>query len=312
MTTPTRRMLAPLKVVLVVVTLLTGTLCAEEVREFVYKTTPQAELKLYVHFPPGWAEGQRRAAIVFFFGGGFRRGSVRQFLPQAEYLARRGMVACRADYRVSSRHGVAADACVEDAKSAVRWIRSHARELGVDPDRIAAGGGSAGGHLAAAAATVPGFEARGEDHSVSSKPNLLVLFNPVLETGIARNRPELAKVWEKISPNRHLHRHVPPAIIFFGTRDRLLVTARQYMAKARQLGLTAWLYVAQDQRHGFFNRSPYREATLWLTDRFLQHHGYLKGQPQVSFPRDVRIHLADSTVDTDFLADQDTAGQDGE
>ena len=59
------------------------------------------------------------------------------------------MVAMTADYRVASRHGTQARHCVADGKSAVRWIRQHAGRLGVDPHRVAAGGGSAGGHGAA-------------------------------------------------------------------------------------------------------------------------------------------------------------------
>jgi acetyl esterase/lipase len=107
-------------------------------------------------------------------------GRFEQFEPQASHLARRGMVAARADYRVKSRHGVTPKECVEDAKSAVRWMRAKASVLGVDPDRIVAAGGSAGGHLAACAAFAPGLEANEEDARISSKPNALVLFNPVL------------------------------------------------------------------------------------------------------------------------------------
>ena len=135
---------------------------------------------LIVHYPPGWKDSDKRPAIVFFFGGGWTSGKLEQFEPQASHLARRGMVAARADYRVKSRHGVTPKECVEDAKSAVRWMRANAAKLGVDPDRIVAAGGSAGGHIAACTAFSPGLDAEGEDANVSSKPNALVLFNPVL------------------------------------------------------------------------------------------------------------------------------------
>jgi len=90
------------------------------------------------------------------------------------------MVAARADYRVKSRHGVSPKECVEDAKSAIRWVRQNAAKLGADPNRIVAAGGSAGGHIAACTALTPGLDAEGEDTKVSSLPNALVLFNPVL------------------------------------------------------------------------------------------------------------------------------------
>ncbi len=88
-------------------------------KSFVDKKTPQAELKLIVHYPPAWRATDARPGIVFFFGGGWARGNVEQFAPQAEYLASRGMVAARADYRVKSRHNVSPQACVLDAKEAL-------------------------------------------------------------------------------------------------------------------------------------------------------------------------------------------------
>lgn len=99
--------------------------------EEVYKKTPQAELKIQIWSPK--EPGAKRPAVVFFFGGGWTSGSVTQFSKQAAYLAGRGMVAACADYRVKSRHGVTPDACVEDAKSAVRWLRASAERLGTEP-----------------------------------------------------------------------------------------------------------------------------------------------------------------------------------
>ncbi len=104
----------------------------EGVRTFTYKRAEQVELKIHVHFPADWKKGDQRPGIVFFFGGGWNGGTVDQFLPQAEYLVKRGMVAARADYRVRSRHKVTPDKCVEDAKSAVRWMRTNAKKLGAE------------------------------------------------------------------------------------------------------------------------------------------------------------------------------------
>lgn len=262
------------------------------VKTFVYKVTPQGALRMEVHFPPDWAPDGRRPAIVFFFGGGWHGGSAEQFERQADYLAGRGMIAARADYRVRSRHGTPPADCVEDAKSAVRWLRKHAAELGIDPDRIASAGGSAGGHLAAACFTAEGLDAPGEDRSISPKPNLMVLFNPVLNTSVEAQRKidfmraerylarmGSAEAARKISPNDSLTADVPPAIIFFGADDALIATGREFVQKAKELGLTAKLYVAGGARHGFFNQSPYFERTLWLADKFLSEHGYLEGEP---------------------------------
>ena len=128
----------------------------------VYKTIGDVQLNMYIFFPEDRKPDERRPAAVFFFGGGWRGGSPTQFQHHCEYLASRGMVAMAADYRVLSRHGTKAVKCVTDAKSAVRWIRANAERLGVDPDRVAAGGGSAGGHIAACTGTVPGLDEPGD------------------------------------------------------------------------------------------------------------------------------------------------------
>ena len=143
-----------------------------------YKQTEAKELALHIFNPEGHQASDQVPAIVFFFGGGWSGGSTGQFYKQSAYLASRGVVAICADYRTKKAGGVTPDGCVSDAKSAMRWVRAHAAELGVDPDRIAAGGGSAGGHLAAAVALVDGFDDAEDDLSVSCRPVALVLFNP--------------------------------------------------------------------------------------------------------------------------------------
>lgn len=251
-----------------------------KVTERVYKQTPQGELKMFVHFPPDWKATDQRPAIVFFFGGGWTNGSPVQFTPQAEYLASRGMVAARADYRIKSKHNTSPDKCVEDAKSAVRWLRAHATELGVDPNRIVAGGGSAGGHLAACTATVEGFEAKGEDLAISSKPNALVLFNPVFDlVGVRPVIDEGKDVTEAISPIRFVKKDTPPCVVFFGTADRLCEQGRAFLAKSKTVGNRVELYTAADMPHGFFNRPPWQDLTVRQADQFLTSLGYLKGAP---------------------------------
>ena len=265
------------------------------VKKFIYKKTPQGELTIHVHFPPGWKKTDKRSAIVFFFGGGWRGGNIKQFQSQAEYLAQRGMVSARADYRVKGRHKTLAGKCVEDCKSAVRWLRKHARKFGIDPQRIVASGGSAGGHTAAATAAVKGFEAEGEDHKISSKPNLLVLFNPALNTSRFGSRFGSEKLAKQASPNNSLSKGVPPAIIFFGTNDFLLDSGKEYVKKAKELGLNSELHLADGQKHGFFNRSPWKERTLYLTDQFLIKYGYLTGKPTIAAPANAPMKLAVST-----------------
>lgn len=253
--------------------------------DVVFKTTPQGKLTLHTFYPAGWKETDRRPVIVLFFGGGWKNGSYLQFVPLAEYLASRGLVAISADYRIASKHKTTPDVAVEDAKSAVRYVRANAERFGADPSKVIAGGGSAGGHLAACTALVEGFDAA-NDPKVSAKPNALVLFNPALNLTQLEGRQipgaSGTDVAKAISPTLYLAKDSPPAVIFFGTADRMAGMGTEYTARAKELGVRADLYTAADQPHGFFNRSPWIESTAVQADRFLASLGYLTGDPTIT------------------------------
>ena len=197
----------------------------------VYKQIDDVDLRLHVIKPDDWAADDERPAVVFYFGGGWRSGTPRQFETHAAYLASHGMLACCAEYRVSNRHESTAAESTADAKSAMRYLRSHAGELGIDPDRIAAGGGSAGGHLAASVALLPDFNEAGDDLDVSCVPNALALFNPAVDVtseGLGRD-PEGERHQEllkragaelaALSPTNYISGGAPPTIIFHGIAD---------------------------------------------------------------------------------------------
>src|SRR5437762_2859016 len=88
-----------------------------------YKTTPQGDLKINLYFPPNWKAADRRPAMVFFFGGSCATGSPAQFATSAEYFATRGLDAASAEYRIESIHHTLPERCIEDGKSAIRWLR---------------------------------------------------------------------------------------------------------------------------------------------------------------------------------------------
>lgn len=265
--------------------------------ERVYKTVGDVRLPLYIYSPEAHKRGDRRPAIVFFFGGGWMSGSPTQFETHCKYLAGRGMVAITAEYRVKSRHDVKVEDCVEDAKSAMRWVRSHAEELGIDPGRIAAGGGSAGGHLAAAVATVEGFDAAGEDALVSARPDAMVLFNPAialapLPGGTGEGNAKLAGLRDRfrgdpaaVSPCHHVKPGQPPAILFFGTEDALLEGARAFERRYQEAGNRCDLKTYEGQAHGFFNfgrgDGKFYRVTLREADKFLASLGWLQGDPAI-------------------------------
>jgi len=282
----TRMILSFVALLLATGKLSTNIAAAEEAvpsKSFIYKKAKQADLEMIVYYPPHWKETDKRPGIVFFFGGGWTNGTIKAFEPQATYLASRGMVAACADYRVKSRQGVTPKECVEDAKSAVRWLRQNAAKLGVDPDRIVAAGGSAGGHIAACTAFTPGLETQGEEMKISSKPNALVLFNPVLRFGpqMMQRIGNDAAIAKAISPLDHLTKGSPPTLILFGTADWLLGQGKEFIEKSKALGNKAELFTAEGQPHGFFHQPPWLQKTTERMDEFLVSIGYLEAKPKV-------------------------------
>ncbi|MCA9269701.1 MAG: alpha/beta hydrolase fold domain-containing protein, partial [Planctomycetales bacterium] len=216
-------------------------------RTEVYKKVGDVELNLHIFEPEGHQASDARPAIVFFFGGGWVGGTPTQFFPQCEYLASRGVVAISAEYRIRSKHGTSPAECVADGKSAIRWVRSHAKQLGVDPARIAAGGGSAGGHVAAATGTLSKFDEPSEDAAVSSRPDALVLFNPVFDNGPdGYGHDRVQAYWRDISPLHNISDKSPPTIVFLGDKDKLIpvATASEYKARMEKAGVRCdvWIY----------------------------------------------------------------------
>ncbi len=264
-------------------------------KDVVYKTTPEGELKLHFFLPKGeMGITALRPCVVFFFGGGWKGGSYLQFVPQAEYLASRGIVAACADYRVLNVHKTLPDKAVEDAKSAIRWVRAHAPEFNVDPGKIIASGGSAGGHLAACTALVAAYDAESDDKTVSARPDAMVLFNPAMNVGTLRREGTSTtaatatgftqEMADAITPNSFVTKDTPPAILFFGTTDRLKKGGDEYVQTARSLGVRAEMWSAPGQAHGFFNREPWAQITVRQMEDFLASLGYLGGESAIKLP----------------------------
>ncbi|MEO2019090.1 MAG: alpha/beta hydrolase [Fuerstiella sp.] len=252
----------------------------------VYKEASGDDLWIYRFDPNGHdAAKDKRPAVVFFFGGGWNGGTVTQFEQHSKYLASRGMVAFVADYRVKSRQKTGPEACVADGKSAIRWVRTNAERLGIDPDRIAAGGGSAGGHVAATTGICDGLDDPAEnDSEVSSKANALLLFNPVYDNGPeGYGHARVTQWFPAISPAHNISKDDPPAIVFFGSEDPLVPvsTSKKFDADLKAVGVKSEVWIYEGQPHGFFNESKSQESfldTVLKMDVFLVSIGWLDGK----------------------------------
>ncbi len=275
-----------------------------------YKTVGDVDLKLWIFEPPQHKSGDQRPAAVFFFGGGWKSGNPGQFEQHCRYLASQGMVAITADYRVRERHNTLVDKCVGDAKSAIRWVRQNAKRLGIDPNRVVAGGGSAGGHLAACTGVIQGLDEPGESTNISSVPNALALFNPAVLLApfenVTLDEEKLADIAtrtgvepEQVSPIHHVRSGLPPTIIFHGQADPTVpfATVQRYAEVATEAGNRCELVGYPDATHGFFNfgrdGSPgeFYPATVHRLHQFLQSLGYLDSEPSIAIPANPNVHL---------------------
>jgi len=225
---------------------LTGKNLAALAEKILYKKTPQEDMYLYL-LRPTTKTNKPLPAIVYFTGGGWVGGNVEGQIANAAWFRDKGIIGIDADYRVKSRHGTTPIECIQDAKSAIRYVRAHAGELGIDPNRIIVAGGSAGGHIASCT-FIDGGDAQGEDLNVSSKPNALVLHNPVLGEGFGK---EFFDAHPEFAPILHVKKGWPPTIISNGTKDGTtpFLVAEKFTRLMQEAGNTCELIPVKDADH---------------------------------------------------------------
>jgi acetyl esterase/lipase len=241
----------------------------------IYKKTDSISLHLYFYIPAEIPNESLMPAVIFFFGGGWVNGTMNQFKPHCLFLADHGVIGITAEYRIKNKHGTTPLAAIADAKSAMRWLKTHGKELGIDPERIVASGGSAGGHLAAATATIDRFNDPEDEISIDPTPCALILFNPVLDTEPLARRFESDSVSINASPINFVDKDVPPTLIFHGTDDNLIpfTSMLEFQNKMQASDNYCEVILFGGFGHGFFNKGrndnrPF-ERTLALMAQFI-------------------------------------------
>jgi len=260
--------------------------------QWTYKTINGKAFQMNVYLPADYeTEGARFPAILFYHGGSWRGGKVSWHHADCAYWAKRGMIAVSVDYRLEERDQVEVPlACVQDAKSAVRFLRQQAEALKVDPNTIVVAGASAGGQMAAAVAMIDNVNDPNDDLSISSRPNVAVLYNPYY------------KCEASLSPPNFVTKGLPPMIIFAGSEDPTVPVEeiKPFHEAVREAGNISELHVGKGGKHGFCigNRptNPYFYWSLELVDAFLVKHGVLSGEPLVVRPEGVK-----TLTKTDFI-----------
>lgn len=274
-----------------------------------YKTVGAETLNLWMLPARGARPGERRPALVLIHGGAWRAGDAKVFYPHARYFAERGLVAFSIDYRLLTPTGPGIRECLEDCASALRSIRAHAGDLGVDPARVAVLGDSAGGHLAAALGTVDGFDDPHDDLRVSARPDAMVLCNPILDLtggdwlkfvirGAALERkpapddlrptPEQYQLAQRLSPRYAVQAGQPPSLVMHGLDDRVVDPdqARSFATAMLAKGNRCDLLLIPDARHAFIiagYTAPKAQVVQAIrsADLFLASLGYLQGPPTI-------------------------------
>ncbi|WP_187143149.1 alpha/beta hydrolase [Terriglobus albidus] len=243
-----------------------------------YKNVDGRELGLWILEPKDVGArdyAAERPAVLLIHGGGWVNGAPGVHNDQAKAVAAHGAVAILLQYRLLAANSHEEPRiCVEDTKSAMRWIRRHASELHLDAKKIAAGGSSAGGYNAAFAAVAAGWDDPQDDLRVSARPGALVLLNPALDVHYASN---LFHHDEKLSPMSYVNKDVPPMLIMSGSDDPVIHAdvLRRYAAQLKAAGVRCELHIYPGQVHSFYKKEPYLSETNALMVEFLYSLGFV-------------------------------------
>lgn len=237
-----------------------------------YKVTGGVGLDVHI-FRPANAPAQRAPAILWFHGGSGDTGAWSHCPAFCRQFGELGLVVLQVEYRTYQRFDSTPLDALADARSAVRWARTNAARLGLDPDRIAVAGFSTGASLAAQTLTVDGFDDPEDDLAVRARPDGAVMvsgcYAPETDAYYRRVLEGSADL-ASLSPVARARPGLPPSLVIHGGADRVceFEAAERFMTAAAD---SARLTALPDQSHFFVfssprpaaKRSPQRQPSLW-------------------------------------------------
>ena len=257
-------------------------------RDLAYVTDGHERQKLDLYVPE---TGENLPLIIWIHGGAWRGGDKTHYMP-IEYL-KAGYAGASLNYRLS-QHAIF-PAQIEDVKAAVRWLRANAETYRLDPNRFAAWGSSAGGHLVAMlgmAGDVKEFEV-GENLEVSSRVQAVVdYFGPTdflqmdthrLPDGLVHDAPDSPEsqlvggaIQEhqdrvaRANPVTYVSKDAPPFLIVHGNKDPLVPYQQSVLLNdaLKKAGVPVTFYKVEGGGHGWFKDPKVPE----LTKVFLEQH----------------------------------------
>lgn len=253
-------------------------------RDALAKVENMTEVKqqaLDIYYPPNWNADKKVPGLLMFHGGGWSGGGRGQLRNVCNYFARRGLVAITADYATHTGesnkllpHNISRKRiCVTDGKSAVRWVKTHAAELGIDPDRLITGGVSAGGHIAVLANLNPtGLNDPTDPENIGTDAVAHLLISAAFYVP-GRDRDD------EVDAFAHDLRNMPPTIFLDGEKDGWKNASDMLFKKMHELGIITEKWVAPDAGHNSPLTSPWLSQSLIKADQFLVRLGLLEGEP---------------------------------
>jgi acetyl esterase/lipase len=258
------------------------------------------QLDLYLPATPaGAAAAAKVPAIVLVHGGGWQSGVRENFAPMAIRMAEHGFAAATISYRLSPEARY--PAAIHDVKAALRWVRAHAGDYGIDPARIAVGGGSAGGQIASLVGVTGGIDRFDPDKGVlnssgspvSSAAQAIVNIdglsdftseaarknedNPARQPSSAGvwfggRYAEREALWREASPTFYVGPRTPPILFIGSAQARFSVGRDEMVEKLQAQNVPTRTVLLPDTPHSFWLFDPWLAPTVEATVAFLRTH----------------------------------------
>jgi len=246
-----------------------------------YKSVDGRSLRMLVFNPEGERDEVKLPSVILIHGGGWTSGSpdLELYKREARSFNSFGLRVFSVQYRLVENGAGSVESCVRDVRSAMRYLKAHACELGVDSGKIVACGGSAGAHLSFAEELFNSINEPGEDLSVSTEPAAIVAFYPVIDTSQEGYGQEiLGSSWREFSPLHNVKPGMPPVLILHAKDDAIApyLGSVKFKAAMDAAGGSCELVSYESGGHGFIaNSGEAYEDAMAKVEEFLSRSSLL-------------------------------------
>ena len=251
-------------------------------RDIVFRTVVERDLPLDIYYPK--QIHKRKPAVLLIFGGGWRSGNKSQNEAMATELANRGYVAVSAEYRLSLEAPY--PTAVFDLKAAIKWMKANAKVYGIDTNKIATLGVSAGGQLSALLGTTNNdshFEDNFGDKGVTANIRAVIVIDGIL----AFHHPESAEsavaaqwlggtyeqrpaIWKEASALEHVDNRTVSFLFINSSLPRFYAGRDDMIKKLDSLHIYSEVHMFKDTPHPFWFFHPWFNPMMDYIDGFLK------------------------------------------